>query len=73
MQQSSGNDALSYNLYIDAARSTIWGDGTGGSSTQTINMTGSHPSTLSIYGRVPPLQDVSMGSYSDSVMVTINF
>jgi spore coat protein U-like protein len=73
MQRSSGNDTLSYNLYTNAGRSIIWGDGTGGSSTQTLNMNGGPASTLSIYGRVPPLQDVSIGNYTDSVTVTINF
>lgn len=73
MQQGNGNDKLSYNLYTDAGRSTIWGDGTSSSSTQTINVNGGTSSTLSIYGRIPALQDVEMGSYTDSITVTINF
>lgn len=73
LSQINGNDRLSYNLYTDAGRSTIWGDGTSSSSTQTVNIPGGASSTLSIYGRVPPLQDVSMGNYTDTITVTINF
>ncbi len=73
LQQTNGNDFLRYNLYIDAGRSTIWGDGTDSSVTQTINVIGGTSQTLTIYGRIPQLQDVSMGDYNDTVGVTINF
>src|SRR5262245_20367523 len=32
-----GSEALNYNLYLDAARTIIWGDGTGGTQTYFIN------------------------------------
>jgi spore coat protein U-like protein len=31
-QMRKGTDTLDYNLYLDAARVSIWGDGTGGAS-----------------------------------------
>ena len=67
-------ESLGYNLYVDAARSAIWGDGTGGSQAY---MAGNPPNntevTATIHGRIPAGQDISAGSYSDSVSVTVNF
>jgi spore coat protein U-like protein len=72
MRQSS--EILSYNLYRDASRSTIWGDGTGGTqnfsqffvfANQNIN--------VPVYGRIPASQDVSAGLYTNTVTATINF
>jgi len=69
-----GGEALSYNLFRDAARSSIWGDGTGGTSTYTDNNPPNATNiTLTVYGRVPAGQDVSAGSYSDTVAAVINF
>jgi spore coat protein U-like protein len=65
-------DLLSYNLYTDAARTTIWGDGTGGSTT-VAGTTALNPATNTIYGRVFPQQSAAAGSYSDTLTVTINF
>jgi spore coat protein U-like protein len=69
-----GSEVLSYNLYLDSTRTTIWGDGTGGSQTYTR----SNPPTnqnikVSVFGRIPAGQDVSAGSYSATVTATIFF
>jgi spore coat protein U-like protein len=65
---------LEYNLYRDAAFSAIWGDGTSGTTTYTIrNPPNNQDVVLTVYGRVPALQDVATGSYADAVIVTINF
>jgi spore coat protein U-like protein len=71
----NGSDTLNYNLYMDAARSSIWGNGTGGTShyTATLSPLSTYNVTLTVYGRVPPLQDAAAGSYTDTVVVTINF
>lgn len=68
-----GSEALSYNLYRDAARASIWGDGTGGTSTYTNANPPNSPFNVTIYGRVPAGQDVSAGVYSDTVSAVINF
>jgi spore coat protein U-like protein len=73
MYSGSGNDKVSYNLYIDANRSTVWGDGTGASVTQSVSVNGGSSSVLTIYGRVPGLQDITVGAYTDNVTVLINF
>jgi spore coat protein U-like protein len=69
-----GAESLTYNLYRDAAFATVWGDGSGTTGTYQI---GNPPNNLNVnltvYGRVPALQDVSAGSYSDTVIATVNF
>jgi spore coat protein U-like protein len=74
MKNTTLPDTLNYNLYTTAARITIWGDGTQGTSTvgpTAIARNGS--TTLTIYGRIPASQDVSAGQYTDMLVVTINF
>jgi spore coat protein U-like protein len=67
-------EALTYNLYFDAARTNVWGDGTGGTSTYTnANPPNNQNVTLPIYGRIPAGQDVSAGPYTDTVLATVNF
>jgi spore coat protein U domain-containing protein, fimbrial subunit CupE1/2/3/6 len=68
-----GAEALSYNLYTDSTRTSIWGDGTGGTSTYTNASPGAQPFNVTVYGRVPAGQDVSAGVYSDTVSAVINF
>lgn len=73
-QMPNGAEVLTYNLYLDASRTTIWGDGTGGTSvySQTLPPLGTNVN-VTVYGRVPAGQDVSAGTYSDNVTATINF
>jgi spore coat protein U-like protein len=69
-----GSELLSYNLYLNAARTTIWGDGTGGSQEFTDHSPPFNRSVVvPIYGRIPALQDVSAGTYSNTITATIQF
>ena len=78
-QLRAGPSVLNYNLFDAATRTRVWGNGTGGSvlvsGTLVVNpgafstRTVSHP----IYGRIPPLQAVDAGQYSDTVLVTLTF
>ncbi|MBH1970774.1 spore coat protein U domain-containing protein [Moraxellaceae bacterium AER2_44_116] len=61
---------LNYNLYIDAAMTSVWGDGTLG--TAVINDK-SRSRSYAIYGRIPARQNVYAGSYSDSLIVSVYF
>lgn len=69
---------LHYTLYTSAARSTVWGDGTGGTATVPGSIT---PGALGIavaqahtvYGSIPALQTVRAGLYSDSILVTVDY
>lgn len=72
-----GTDTLNYNLYTDSGRSTIWGDGTGGSSFQTVNCglacLGAD-NNFTTYGRIPGSQNTTVpGSYSDTITVTVEW
>jgi spore coat protein U-like protein len=62
---------LDYELYSDAARSSVWGStfATGESYTSTSNA----EMTYDIYGRVAALQDVGAGAYSDTVTITVEW
>lgn len=70
-----GGNQLFYNLFMDAARTVIWGDGSGG--TQFLFVRNPQPNnrdiTVPIFGRIPPSQNVGVGSYNDTITVTLNF
>lgn len=68
----SGANTLGYQLYLDNGRSSVWGDGTGGSSAASGTGSGSSQ-LLTIYGRVPQLSGVVPGSYTDTVTITITY
>lgn len=73
-QMQKGAEVLSYNLFLDASRSTIWGDGTSGTSLYSIgNPPNNTNVNLTVYGRVQAGQDVSAGPFSDTVTAVINF
>jgi len=72
MRSASSPDRLNYNLFVNAGRSTVWGNGSAGTSTVFLNnVRRNRPVVTTIYGRIPAGQDVSVGSYSDSLTVTI--
>jgi spore coat protein U-like protein len=78
-RMSSGASFLSYNLFDDATRLRVWGNGTGGSTLATGSLLVnpgnyavneiSHP----IYGRIPAQQAADTGTYSDTILVTLTF
>ena len=71
----NGADQLFYNLYLDAARTIIWGDGTGGTQSFFIGNPQGNNQDLSmpIFGRIPSSQNVKVGAYSDTITVTLSF
>jgi len=60
-------DLLSYNLYIDAACTGVWGDGTNNTCTRT----GSGSLEFIIFGSIPAFQKMAPGYYNDVVTVSI--
>ena len=70
----SGAGQLAYNLYRDASRATVWGDGTGGTGTyQMARPPRNQWVDVTVFGRIAPGQDASIGSYADSVIVTLEY
>jgi len=64
---------LRYNLYVDAARQRVWGDGeSGGTARITGESDGRKAVSYTIYGRVPDRQSVRPGRYHDSVKVSVS-
>lgn len=67
-----GTSQLAYNFYFEPARVSILGDGTGGSFflQGTLGQAGAN---ITLYGRIPPGQDPSVGLHSDTIIVTVTF
>ena len=76
-RMTNGSFNLNYNLYTTAARTVIWGDGTGGTVTQTLSggtiSGGTRNFSRNIFGRAPGSQNVGAGSYSDTITLTVTF
>ncbi len=68
----NGANTLSYNLYMDAARTVVWGDQSNGTSNYTAILS-LLAVTLPIYGRIPARQNAKAGSYNETVVVTLLF
>jgi spore coat protein U-like protein len=68
------NGVVNYQVYIDAGRTMVWGNATGGTSTYTFVNNGG-PNTYSgfAYGQVPGGQDLAPGLYTDTLNVTLSF
>lgn len=70
----NGAVMLNYNLYLDAPRSTIWGNGSNGTTALgPLSIDDQTPTTWTVYGRIPAMQNVPAGNYSDTVLVTVQF
>lgn len=75
-EMTNGSGLLTYNLYQDAAHTIVWGDGSEGSQDLTNNYLIDLLGTTinhTIYGQMPAGQFVEPGSYSDTIVVTVEF
>ena len=73
---AGGAGLLYYNLYRDAARIEIWGDGTPPTFTQSGTRTQKGRPTfvnLPVYGRIFANQAPDTGVYNDNLLVTVLF
>ena len=69
-QMAAGGNKMAYYLYTDGAHTTVWG---AGAATRAYTGTGATDTSVVCYGRVPSAQNLPAGSYSDTVVATINF
>ena len=72
-RMTSGTDFLNYALYKDAARTQVWGTGLAGGTTAAYTAASKASTNITVYGKVPQAQDVTVGSYTDVVVATINY
>lgn len=68
----AGGGAVNYQLYLDAAHSAAWGDGSAGTAMAT-GLGSGLPQAIAVYGQVPQQATPAPGSYSDTITVTISF
>ena len=69
----NGGASLAYGLYTNGARTTAWGDGTAGTTTQIVRIRPGSNITFQVYGRIPPRQNVPVGLYSDVVVIQLDW
>ena len=66
---AGGSDLLEYELFTDAGFAAPWT----AAAVDPGPAPSTDPRTIIVYGRVPAAQNVSAGSYNDSVEATVNF
>ena len=79
-QRTMGNGpvTLGYNLYTNSLRTTVWGNGTAGTSvvpdSYTLQLLTPRTINYTVYGRIPAGQtNVVAGAYTDTVIVTVTY
>jgi spore coat protein U-like protein len=82
MNLIAGPDVMLYNLYTNAARTQVWGDGTAGTAvvSDTINLPGPpgnppQTSTYTIFGLIGGNQNLRAGTYQtlSGIIITLTF
>jgi spore coat protein U-like protein len=72
----SGANSLGYNLYNGAGMVSVWGDGTGGTTTVSDGYLlglGNVVQSYTVYGKMPAQQNPAAGTYIDNVTVTVSY
>lgn len=69
-----GTNALQYNFYFDSGYQYVVSNSTPYTNSYTISSAGgSHVDNYVIYAMIPAGQNVPIGNYSDSLIVTLNY
>lgn len=75
---TDGPNRLRYQLFLDPARTILWGDGSGGTHTKPISgvvgATAPFRETVVVYGRILARQsDAVVGNYTDQIIAVLNY
>jgi spore coat protein U-like protein len=70
-RMTDGSSFLTYALFSDASRTTVWANTA--ATGVTYNAASSAQQQITVYGRITASQDIPAGSYTDSVVATITF
>ena len=69
---ANGENLLPYNIYQKPTYTTIWGDGTGGSSGMNGLVANGALQEYTAYGQIPPIENApAVGQYADQITVTV--
>lgn len=71
-RMSAGANTLPYNVYTSGSYTTVWDNTTGVSGGFLIGIGGT-AFAHTVYGRILAQQPAAAGSYSDSVVITVNY
>ena len=63
-----GGNYLDYNLYEDSGYATVWDN-----RPRAVLAPRTFPTLLTVYGRIPPAQNVFRGLYTDTVIVSVYY
>ena len=69
-RMTNGGQQLNYQIYRNAARNSVWGQG---GNAQQIVLVVPQSGTVDVYGRIAGGQNVSSGDYTDIVNITLTF
>jgi spore coat protein U-like protein len=70
-QMTDGTDNLSFEIYSNPGRTTVYPSDFAGGITGTSS--NNSPNTQSLYGRITAGQDVQAGNYSRTLVVTVEY
>jgi spore coat protein U-like protein len=77
LANSNGGANMAFNIYTDARRSIVWGNGSTGavvSGSIPIVTLGSYTDNVTVYGKIPASQNtLKAGSFSGSVTITLTY
>ncbi|MGE3294284.1 MAG: spore coat U domain-containing protein [Geminicoccaceae bacterium] len=61
---------LAYGIYRDSARTQVFGQG---ANSRLVTLAAAGSGNVSVYGKIPAGQSVAAGTYSDTVVITLDF
>lgn len=73
MQRVDGSDLMAFNLFTDANRTTVWGNGSTGALI-SISMAQRTSENITVYGTIPAGQNtLRAGRFLDSMIITLTY